>query len=164
MGLISAREPVNQVGKRLPQKGKGRLGEVQVARPSADCGGIRQTIGILKRRRGLFPATVLPKATLQCLHPRQQAVMRVRQRKERKEGEGLAATKTVTATDPNPVVMFIVRLLTAASVTDDGIAHTNWALAQDDPVALSRPISFELVERGRKWDKKNRSPLGLCSR
>jgi len=140
------------------------LGEVQVARPSADCGGIRQTIAIFKRRRGLFPATVLPKATLQCLHPRQQAVMRVRQRKERKEGEGLAATKTVTATDPNPVVMFIVRLLTAASVTDDGISHTKRAFGQDDLVTVSRPVSFKLVRQHRKWDKKNRSSLGLCSR
>ena len=145
IGLITAPQPVNEAGKRLPQKGKCRLRGIQVARPAADCGGIRHTIAILERRRGLFPGAVLPKAPLQCLHPGQQAVMRVRQRKERKEGEALTATKTVTATYPDPVVMFIMRLLTAASVTDDGITHTNRAAAQNDLVTVSSPGSFKLV-------------------
>jgi hypothetical protein len=76
--------------------------------------------------------------------------MRVRQRKERKEGEGLTATKTVTATYPNPVVMFIMRLLTAAAVTNNGITHTNRAVAQDDLVTVSGPITFKLAGRRRK--------------
>jgi len=45
--------------------------------------------------------------------------MRVGKRKPRQEGEGLSATGAATATDANPVVVFIVRLLAAASVTDD---------------------------------------------
>ena len=58
--------------------------------------------------------------------------------------------------DPNPVVMFIVRLLAAAAVTDDGITFANRASPQHDVLAVASPIGFELVWRGRKWDKKNR--------
>jgi len=83
--------------------------------------------------------------------------MRVRERKQREEGEGLAATEAATATDPNPVVMLIMGLLTAAPMTDDGIAHTNGTLPQDDLVAISGPVAFELVQGGGKWDKENRS-------
>jgi len=160
--LITARQPVNEAGKRLPQKGKGRLGGVQIVRPAAQRRGIWHTVRVLERRRRLLPGAVLLKTPPQCLHPRQQAVMRVRERKQREEGEGGAATKTVTAADPYPVMIFIVRLLTAVAMTDDGIAHTNRTLPQDDLVAVSSPVSFKLVRRGRKWDKENRSSLELC--
>jgi len=55
--------------------------------------------------------------------------MRVRQRKQREEGEGRAATRTAAATDINPVMILVVRLLAAASVADDRIAFTDRALA-----------------------------------
>jgi hypothetical protein len=45
--------------------------------------------------------------------------MGVRERKQREEGEGLAATGAATATDPNPIMMLIVRLLAAPPVADD---------------------------------------------
>ena len=32
-----------------------------------------------------------------------------------------------------------------------------------DLVAVSGPVGFELVRRGRKWDKENRNSQGLCS-
>lgn len=86
--------------------------------------------------------------------------MRVRKRKQREEGEGLAAIGAATATDPNPVVMLVVCLLAAMSVTDDRIAFTNGALAQNRFVAVLRPVGFELVQRGKKWDKENRSSWG----
>jgi len=53
--------------------------------------------------------------------------------------------------------MFIVRLLAAATVTDDGIAFANRASPQHDLVAVASPVGFELVRRGGKWDKKNRA-------
>jgi hypothetical protein len=84
---------------------------------------------------------VLPKAPPQCLQAPQQAVVRVRQREQREEGEGFAATKAVAATDPNPVVMFIVSLLAAASVPDDGIPLTNGTLPHQ-LVAVFIPIGF----------------------
>ena len=58
--------------------------------------------------------------------------------------------------------MLIVRLLAAASMADDRITLTNGAAPQDGPGTLSGPVGFELVRRGGKWDKENRSPGGLC--
>ena len=68
----------------------------------------------------------------------------------------------VTATDRNPVVMLVVRLLAASSVAGDRIALTNGASPQDDVGALLGPIRLQLARRARKWDKKNRSSSGLC--
>jgi hypothetical protein len=82
--------------------------------------------------------------------------MRVRERKQLKEGEGLPATVAEAAPDSNPVVMFIVCPLAAASVADDRIAFTNGTSSQDGLGTGSCPISFELVRRGAKWDKENR--------
>jgi hypothetical protein len=76
--------------------------------------------------------------------------MGVREREQREEGEGTPATAAATTPDLNPVVMLIVRLLAAASVTDDRITFTKGASPQDDLVAVSGPISFELVQRGGK--------------
>jgi hypothetical protein len=50
--------------------------------------------------------------------------MRVRERKQWEEGEGLPASGAATATDPNPIVMLIVRLLAAASMADDQTPFT----------------------------------------
>ena len=105
---------------------------------------------------------MLRKAPLQCLRARQQTVVRVRERKQRQEGEGFPATGAATATDANPVVMFIVRLLAAASVADDRIMFTSGASPQNDLGATRGPIRFELVRRDGKWDKQNRSSLELC--
>jgi hypothetical protein len=88
--------------------------------------------------------------------------MGVRERKQREEGEGLPATGATTATDPDPVVVFIVGLLAAASMADDRIAFTNRASPQDDFRAVRGPLRFELVRRDGKWDKRNRSLLELC--
>ena len=51
--------------------------------------------------------------------------MRVEERKQRKESEGLAASGAATATDRNPIVMLIMGLLAAASVADDRILGRN---------------------------------------
>jgi hypothetical protein len=88
--------------------------------------------------------------------------MGVRERKRREEGEGLPATGAATATDPDPVVVFIVRLLAATSMADDRIAFTNRASPQDDFRVARGPLRFELVCKGRKWDKQNRNSLELC--
>jgi len=52
--------------------------------------------------------------------------------------------------------MFIVRLLAATTVADDRIAFANRASPQYDVLDITSPVGFELVRRGRKWDKKNR--------
>jgi hypothetical protein len=92
----------------------------------------------------------------ECLNSSQQAVLGVREREQRKQGESLPTTLAKATPDPNPVVIFIVRLLATATVTDDGIAFANRASPQNQVVAVASPIGFDLVRRGRKWDKKNR--------
>jgi hypothetical protein len=164
IGLIAASQPVSHTSERLAEKRKGRLGVVQPVGPAAECGRIGHAISIFERRCRLFPGGMLLKAAPQCLVTRQQTVVRVREREQRKEGAGLPATAASTATDANPVVMLIVCLLAAAAVADDRIAFTNRASPQDDLVAVSSPIAFDLVQRDRKWDKKNRSSLELCPR
>jgi hypothetical protein len=53
-------------------------------------------------------------------------------------------------------VVFILRLLAAATVTDNRIALTKRASAQQDLPAVARPVVFDVVRLGRKWDKNNR--------
>jgi len=89
--------------------------------------------------------------------------MRVRERKQWEESEGLSANRAAAAMDANPIVMLIVRLLAAAAMADDRIPFTCRASPQD-LLAVSGPISFKLVRQRRKWDKENRSSLGLCHR
>jgi hypothetical protein len=89
--------------------------------------------------------------------------MRVSERKQWEESERLPANWAATTTDANPIVILIMRLLAAAAMADDRIPFTCRASPQD-LVAISGPISFNLVRQRRKWDKKNRSSLVLCHR
>jgi hypothetical protein len=157
IGWITTRQPVSHVGERLAEKRDGWLRAVQAVGPAAECGRIGQAVRVFERRCGLFPGAVLHKALLQCLRARQQTVVRVRERKQREEGEGPLATGTATATNANPIVMLIMRLLAAASVTDDRINFTRWASPQNNLGAARGPIRFELVRRCGKWDKQNRT-------
>ena len=145
IGLLTARQPVSYAGQRLAGKRKGQLGKIQTTRPAAEGGGIGHAITVFEIRQGLFPRAMLHKAPPQCLTARQQAVMRVGKRKQREEGEGLPATRAATATDCNPVVMLIVRLLAAASVANNRIPFTSGTLRQDDLVAVSGPVGLELA-------------------
>ena len=147
---------MSEVGERLAEKRKSRLGAVQSVSPAAKRGRIGHAIRVFERRRGLFPGIALHKAPSQCLTARQQTVVGVGERKQWKKGEGLPATGAATATDPDPVVVFIVRLLAAASMADDRIAVTSGASSQDDFGAARGPISFKLVRKDAKWDKQNR--------
>ena len=159
---ITRYQPASDASERLAEKRKSRFGAIQSASPAAKRGRIGQAVRVFKRRGGLFPGTMLHKTLPQCLRTRQQTVMGVRKRKQRKEGEGLPATRAATAPNPDPVMMLIVRLLAAPSMTDDRIARTNRAPPQDDFGAARRPIRFELVRKDTKWDKQNRTSSGLC--
>jgi hypothetical protein len=163
IGRITSRQPINQASERLTEKGKSRLGAVQSVGPATERGGIGPAVRVFERRSRFFPGAVLHKAPPQCLTTRQQTVMRVRERKQREEGEGLPATGAATAPDANPVVMLVVGLLAAASMADDRILFASGASPQDDFGAARGPIGFELVQRDVKWDKQNRRSLGLCS-
>jgi hypothetical protein len=82
--------------------------------------------------------------------------MGIGKREQREESEGPPTKLAKPPSDPNPVVVFIVRLLAAATMTYNGIAFTNRASAQQDLPAVARPVVFDLVRLGRKWDKNNR--------
>ena len=159
---IAARQPVSHPSKRLAEKRKSRLRAVQSVGPASERGGIRHPIRIFECRRGLFPGAVFHKAPSQCLRARQQTVVGVRERKQWKKGEGLPTTRAATATDADPVVVFIVGLLVAASMTNDGIAFTSGTSAQDNFGATHGPLRFELVRRDGKWDKQKRRSSELC--
>jgi hypothetical protein len=88
---------------------------------------------------------VLLETPPQRLAAGQHAVVGVRERKRRQEGESLPAAGAQTATDPDPIVVFIVRLLAAVSVANDRITFTNRASPQDELTAVCGPISFQLV-------------------
>ena len=98
----------------------------------------------------------------QSLTVRQQTVVGVRERRQRKKGEGLPATGAATPTNPDPVVMLVVGLLAAAPMADGQISSTNRTSSQDNIGADRCPIRFELVRRDGKRDKRNRSLLELC--
>src|SRR5207245_7701096 len=162
IGRISTRKPVSDAGERLAEKRKPRLGTVQATRPTAERGRIGHAVCVFERRRGLFPGVVLHKAPPQCLATGEQAVMGVRERKPRQEGESLPAIGAAATADLNPVVMLVVCLLAAASMADDRIVLTNGALPQNGPGTTGRPIGFQLVRRDGKWDQENRILLELC--
>ena len=162
--LVGECQPMSDAGEGLTQKGSRWLGGIQALGPATERGGIGHPIRVFERRPRLFPGAVLHHTPPPCLTTSQQAVARVRERKPRQEGEGLSATGAATATDANPVVMLIVRLLAAASVTDDRIAFTNGASPQNGLGTACGPIGFELVRRDGKWDKENRTSWELCPR
>jgi hypothetical protein len=88
--------------------------------------------------------------------------MRIRERKQWQETESLSTHPTPTAMDRNPIMMPIVRLLAAPSVADDRLPLTYRASPQD-LVAVLLPLSFQLAQRRRKWDKENRSRWGSAT-
>ena len=149
-------QPMGQPGQCLVPKGRRRLRTVQAVRPAANSGSIGHPIGVLQRGCNFFPWTVLYKTSPQRLSASQQAVMGIWKREQREESEGPPTKLAKPPSDPNPVVVFIVRLLAAATVTDNRIALTKRASAQQDLPAVARPVVFDVVRLGRKWDKNNR--------
>jgi len=74
----------------------------------------------------------------------------VGKRKQWQEGKSRLAAGAVTAPDLNPAVMFIVRLLATASMTDDRIVAANGTSPQDNVGAPFVPIGLDLARRSGK--------------
>ena len=147
---------MGETGAGLVPKGIRRLRAVEASGPPADSGRIWNPIRILQSSRSVFPRAVLYKPVLEGLSASQQAVMGIGKRKQREESKRPATKLAKPPPDPNPVVVFVVRLLATATVTDDGIEFTNRASAQQHVLAVAHPVGFDLVRLGRKWDKNNR--------
>jgi len=119
-------------------------------------------IGILKSGSGIFPREALDKMQAQCFTARQEAVMRIREGEGGKEGKGLFTDLTLTAADPNPVMILIVSLFATATVADDRVTVANRAMSQDELGADGSPIRFELANPVGKWDNENREEGRFC--
>src|SRR4029434_8476237 len=143
MGEIPTLCPVGDAGERLTDKRKSRLRTIETTRPTAQRGRIGRSIWVFQHGRRFLPAPALHKVPPQYLATSQQAVMGVRKRKPGQERVGLAAVGTASASDINPVVMLVVRLLTTASMADDRIALTNRAVPRKSRAATGRPIRFQ---------------------
>ena len=143
-----APEPLAHRLDGTPQEGKRGPRGIQTAKPAAQRGGIGHALGIFDHRRRLFHRTAFHEATPQRLAASDQAVVGVREREGRQEGEGLVARFTTAAPHPNPIVIWVMRLLAAAAVANDRMAPTQGALARDTP-SLG-PIGLEVVLRFRK--------------
>src|ERR1700741_1546388 len=99
IGRVTRHQPMSNVGERLAEKRKGRLGVVQSAGPATKRGSIGHAVRVFERRRGLLPGTMLHQAPPQCLTARQQTVMSIRERKQREEGECLPATTAAAGSE-----------------------------------------------------------------
>ncbi len=158
--LTTARQPMSDVGDDLATKGRLWLGEIGTARPAANRGRIRQTIGIPKLRQRLLPRTLLCDALSQCLTAGQQAVLSVRKREQRKESERLTAPSAAAPSNPDPIVMLVVRLLAATPVVNDRIPFADRASAYDDLVRTFRPLGGKLIQRREDWEKEDHRRKG----
>jgi hypothetical protein len=81
IGRITKRQPVMDARECLPEKGKSRLGGVQMLGPATERRRIGRSIRVFECKRRLFPWVVLHKVPPQCLTTNQQAVLSVRGRK-----------------------------------------------------------------------------------
>ena len=92
---------------------------------------------------------------------REQAVVRVRERKHRQEGKGPPALSAAARTNLDPVVILVMRLLAAASVADDRIAVTTgqWRVIVASQSSAQSMASFDGATETR--DELNRNSQGF---
>ena len=62
IGLITAPQPVSNVGDGLPGEGKGQLRKVEAARPAAEGGGIGQAIRVSSDQARPLPMNSHPQS------------------------------------------------------------------------------------------------------
>ena len=71
--------------------------------------------------------------------------MSVRQREWRQEGERLAAEVADAAPNPDPIMVFVMRLFAPAAMTNDGVLQANRAAAQNDSAPASAQSASRLL-------------------
>lgn len=153
-------EPPTYGKHGLAQKRERRPGRIQAPKPSTQRGRVGHAIRIFDRGRRSFPATAFEEIAPERLAAGDQAVVAVGRREQRQESERHPTQLAKAAANPNPIMIFVMRLFAAAAMTDEGVLGTKRASAQDDSRTRQCPIGSEVVLRGRKWDKQNRSDGG----
>jgi hypothetical protein len=149
---IATPSPVSNASKRLAEKGQHKLRAVHPIRATTECGRIGYAIRVFKQRRRFFPGAVFYKSAPQHVTMRQQAVMRIGERKQWKKSEGFPASGAATTTDRNPIMMMVVRLLAAASVADDRFPLT-YRASRCELVIRARIVDRKLARSARAhWD------------
>jgi len=144
---LSAADPSIDRRQRASQDGVEWLRRIQFPKPAAERGRVGHAMGILHRRCRRFPGTVLDKVAPQRLTASDQAVMRVRERKPRQEGNRLPARLADASPDRNPVMIFIMSLFAAPTMANDRVQQTNWALADEPFCFCLRPIGWRVALR-----------------
>jgi hypothetical protein len=132
---------------------------IQAVKPPPECLRSRNAIRVLHQRRRHVERTVLDKVSPNSLVARDQAVMTVWQRKNRKKGECRSAEITDPAPNANPIVVFVMSLFAAPSMPNNRLVATVRALPQEVLGAGDRPV-FVVVFFQAKWDKDNHLGCG----
>ena len=157
--LASLQPLVNECCRSTQQRKALRCG-IQLTEPALESGRIGDAIGVFDSGRCIFPGKVIHKATLQRLAAGQQAVMRIGWREERQEGECRVAGSADPAADLDPVMVLIMSLLTSPAMAHNRISQTKWTVTDDYFGSGHRPVGpvrSRLANRGRRWDKDNRT-------
>ena len=118
---LSAPNPLIDCPDRTSQKRKGWPRGIQRPKPAAEGGRSCHTIGIFHRRRRRFPAVTLDKVAPQRRTAGDQAVVAIGKREGRQESDGLAARCADATPNRNPVVVFVMSLFAAPTMTNDRI-------------------------------------------
>jgi hypothetical protein len=147
---LSIPDPLIYCQDRMSQEGKGRPRGIQIPKPAAEGGRSRHTMGIFHRRGRRFPGTALDQVAPQRRTAGDQAVVTVGKREGRQKGNGLPARSADAAPNVNPVMVFVMSLFAATTMTDDRIPRANRAAANDPFRASLRPIRFQLALRRGK--------------
>ena len=135
---------------RPVQARKRRPRGIQTPEPPAQGGRIGYAIGVFDRGRRVLPATALDEVAPQRLAAGNEAVLCVRWRELREEGEGLVARSANAPPNLNPIVLLIVSLFPPAAMSDNGITLTNGASTHDYLARNNGPIAFKLARLVRK--------------
>src|SRR4051812_19770871 len=104
---------------RLPQPDGQQNPEVkQLPGPTAHRGRVRQSVWFFGSWNRFFPVTYFVQRFPGLLSA-MQAVVRVRRRPGGQNGESLPARPAPSTTNPDPIMLLIVRLLAPSAVTDN---------------------------------------------
>src|SRR5712692_1868970 len=133
--FVERLDGASQIAERRPRA-------IQCTKPAAKSARVGHAMRIFHRWSGRLPATAFDKVAPQRRTARDQAVVGIGKRERRQEGHGLTAGTADAASNLNPVMVFVMSLFAATTMTNDRISRANRAPANNPFRASLRPISF----------------------